>query len=115
MSPLQFILVYCHTFQTQNIEMYGKYETAKQVVSSYKQISHVLSEQLVSRDKASSDYLRRMRETLLRQHEELVKTQRVSGLPSRLPYCKKTIRNLLSTPKMLRKEPVDESFFLNLC
>ena len=87
--------------------MYGKYETAKQVVSSYRRISHVLSEQLVSRDKVSADYLRKMRETLLRQHEELVKTQRLSGLPSRLPYCKKTIRNLLSTPKMLKKEPVD--------
>ena len=94
------------TLQNKHIELYGKYKAAKQVISSYQQISHVLSEQLLSRDRVYAGYLRRMRETLLRQHEELVKTQKMSGLPVRLPYCKKTIKNLLSPPKMLRKDPV---------
>ena len=88
------------------MEVYSKYKTAKRVISSYKQISNVLSEQLVSRDRAHALHFRSMRETLLRQHEDLVNTQRVSGIPSKLPYSKKTIRNLLTPPKMLRKDPV---------
>ena len=94
------------TLQNKHIELYDKYKAAKQVISSCQQISHVLSQQLLSRDRVYAGYLRRMRETLLRQHEELVKTQKMSGLPVRLPYCKKTIKNLLSPPKMLRKDPV---------
>ena len=95
------------------MEVYSKYKIAKQVISSYKQISNVLSEQLVSRDRAHALHLRSMRETLLRQHEDLVKTQRVSGLPSRLPYSKKAIRNLLILPKMLRKDPVTVFISMN--
>jgi len=91
--------------QIRHIELLDKYGTAKRVISSYKQISHVLSDQLISRDKTYYTYLRRMRETVLMQYEELVKAQRMIGLQSRLPFCKKTIRGLLSPPKMLRKTP----------
>ena len=85
------------------------------MISSYQQISHVVTDQMVIRDKTYSAYLQRMRETLLRQHEELVKTQRMSGLPVRLPYCKKTFRDLLSPPKMLRKYPVGPVCDIVIC
>merc|ERR1719410_2833583 len=58
----------------------AKYQTAKSMISSLKQSSHLLE-------------------------EELVDTQRRAGLPVRLPYDQELTRNLLSPPDELKRQP----------
>ena len=81
----------------------NKYQKAKQVLSSWKQIHEVTGKQLVDRDKTWTGYTHKMRESLLRQYIELVKMQ-----PERLEDDKESIRCLLLPPRLLRKDPVKD-------
>ena len=76
------------------------------MISSLRQNSHVLAEQLLSRDEQYSSYLARLKERFLQLENELVDTQRKAGLPVRLPYDPESARHLLSPPDELKRQPV---------
>jgi len=82
-----------------------KYQQAKYMISSLRQNSHVLTEQLLSRDEQYSSYLARLKERFLQLENELVETQRKAGLPVRLPYDPDSARHLLSPPDELKRQP----------
>lgn len=82
-----------------------KYQQAKYTISSLRQNSHVLTEQLLSRDEQYSSYLARLKERFLQLENELVETQRKAGLPVRLPYDPDSARHLLSPPDELKRQP----------
>jgi len=82
-----------------------KYQQAKYMISSLRQNSHVLTEQLLSRDEQYSAYLARLKERFLQLENELVDTQRKAGLPVRLPYDQESARHLLSPPDELKRQP----------
>lgn len=82
-----------------------KYQQAKYMISSLRQNSHVLAEQLLSRDEQYSSYLARLKERFLQLENELVDTQRKAGLPVRLPYDPESARHLLSPPDELKRQP----------
>jgi hypothetical protein len=82
-----------------------KYQQAKYMISSLRQNSHVLAEQLLSRDEQYSSYLARLKERFLQLENELVETQRKAGLPVRLPYDPESARHLLSPPDELKRQP----------
>ena len=84
----------------------AKYQNAKTMISSLKQSSHLLAEQLITRDEQYSCYLTELRERFLQLESELVETQRRAGLPVRLPYDQDVARNLLSPPEELKRQPV---------
>ena len=86
--------------------MCQKYQQAKYMISSLRQNSHVLAEQLLSRDEQYSAYLARLKERFLQLETELVETQRKAGLPVRLPYDQESARHLLSPPDELKRQPV---------
>ena len=76
------------------------------MISSLKQSSHLLAEQLVTRDSQYAAYTAEIRQRFLQLEEELVDTQRRAGLPVRLPYDQEVTRNLLSPPDELKRQPV---------
>ena len=79
------------------------------MISSLRQNSHVLTEQLLSRDEQYSSYLARLKERFLQLENELVETQRKAGLPVRLPYDPDSARHLLSPPDELKRQPVGQN------
>ena len=83
----------------------AKYQHAKSKISSLKLSSHLLAEQLITRDEQYSSYLAQLREKFLQLESELVDTQRRAGLPVRLPYDQEAARNLLSPPDELKRQP----------
>merc|ERR1719270_3169611 len=83
----------------------AKYQNAKTMISSLKQSSHLLAEQLITRDEQYSCYLDELRQRFLQLESELVETQRRAGLPIRLPYDQDVARNLLSPPEELKRQP----------
>ena len=85
----------------------AKYQTAKTMISSLKQSSHLLAEQLITRDEQYNSYLAQLRERFMQLESELVDTQRRAGLPVRLPYDQDVARNLLSPPEELKRQPVN--------
>ena len=89
--------------------MCQKYQQAKYMISSLRQNSHVLAEQLLSRDEQYSSYLARLKERFLQLENELVETQRKAGLPVRLPYDPESARHLLSPPDELKRQPVGQA------
>ena len=76
------------------------------MISSLKQSSHLLAEQLITRDEKYNSYLAEIRERFLQLESELVDTQRKAGLPVRLPYDQDVARTLLSPPEELKRQPV---------
>merc|ERR1719445_2351511 len=83
----------------------AKYQNAKTMISSLKQSSHLLAEQLITRDEQYTCYLDELRQRFLQLESELVETQRRAGLPVRLPYDQDVARNLLSPPEELKRQP----------
>ena len=83
----------------------AKYQHAKSKISSLKLSSHLLAEQLITRDEQYCSYLAQLREKFLQLESELVDTQRRAGLPVRLPYDQEAARSLLSPPEELKRQP----------
>lgn len=92
--------------QEKYVHLCAKYQSAKTMISSLKQNSHLLAEQLISRDEQYNSYLAQLKEKFVQLESELVDTQRRAGLPVRLPYDKTVARNLLSPPEELKRQPV---------
>ena len=101
--PTQFT-----NLQDKYASLCQKYQQAKYTISSLRQNSHVLTEQLLSRDEQYSSYLARLKERFLQLENELVETQRKAGLPVRLPYDPDSARHLLSPPDELKRQPVEK-------
>ena len=93
------------TLQEKYSHLCAKYQHAKSKISSLKLSSHLLAEQLITRDEQYSSYLAQLREKFLQLESELVDTQRRAGLPVRLPYDQEAARNLLSPPDELKRQP----------
>ena len=92
--------------QEKYVHLSAKYQSAKTMISSLKQNSHLLAEQLLSRDEQYNCYLNQLKEKFIQLESELVDTQRRAGLPVRLPYDRTATRNLLSPPDELKRQPV---------
>ena len=92
-------------FQEKYSSLCAKYQHAKSKISSLKLSSHLLAEQLISRDEQYCSYLAQLREKFLQLESELVETQRLAGLPVRLPYDEEAARQLLSPPEELKVQP----------
>ena len=92
-------------FQEKYSSLCAKYQHAKSKISSLKLSSHLLAEQLITRDEQYCSYLSQLREKFLQLESELVDTQRRAGLPVRLPYDQDAARHLLSPPEELKRQP----------
>ena len=92
-------------FQEKYSSLCAKYQHAKSKISSLKLSSHLLAEQLITRDEQYCNYLAQLREKFLQLESELVETQRLAGLPVRLPYDQEAARHLLSPPEELKRSP----------
>ena len=92
-------------FQEKYSSLCAKYQHAKSKISSLKLSSHLLAEQLITRDEQYCSYLAQLREKFLQLESELVDTQRRAGLPVRLPYDQEAARQLLSPPEELKRQP----------
>ena len=92
-------------FQEKYSSLCAKYQHAKSKISSLKLSSHLLAEQLITRDEQYCSYLAQLREKFLQLESELVETQRRAGMPVRLPYDQEAARHLLSPPEELKRQP----------
>ena len=92
-------------FQEKYSSLCAKYQHAKSKISSLKLSSHLLAEQLITRDEQYCSYLAQLREKFLQLESELVETQRRVGMPVRLPYDQEAARQLLSPPEELKRQP----------
>ena len=64
-------------FQEKYSSLCAKYQHAKSKISSLKLSSHLLAEQLITRDEQYCNYLAQLREKFLQLESELVETQRL--------------------------------------
>ncbi len=81
-------------------ELQRKYNHAKKIISELKRHEQFLAVQLRERDQEYNSHLQQLRERVLVLERELATTQRVAGIPVRLPG------GLLSPPALLKQPPV---------
>lgn len=87
-------------------ELQRKYNHAKKIISELKRHEHFLAGQLRERDQEYNSHLQALRERVILLERELATTQRVAGIPVRLPGYHGGTDGTLSPPEILKQPPV---------
>ncbi len=97
--------------QEEAEQLQRKYNHAKRIIAELKRHEQFLAVQLRERDHEYNSHLRLLRDRVARLEKELATTQRVAGIPVRLPDYPfgeggSSLAKDLSPPELLKQPPV---------